>query len=1649
MQVSHTQKGRTLLEMMAVVSLIGLLVIGGTAGLRWGLARAQAIQLIKELGARAVLTETSAAFKAEQINHVFSVSGFANGRYTIIQRKLGHQAFSIHVSNISQLVCEQIEHVVSSSTATYVFINCASAANGGNFQGCGSPLNAAGTLCHEGTNALTLVFGNGEINDGPDGDGGFVPHDSNCPVVEKIPCGRRETYDFNGETCIRWQSDCDAPGYCSVLTDVCLCGKGFKWDSAEHNCVPATDCEQGYWDGENCQECLTDDHCPGGVCQNNHCQACSVGELCGSCQMETPWLPVWGNGSCICTSDETCEAYGYGKCGGAQCTEFCQAKSGSACASNDDCCDGYFCNMNESNDSCATPTTGKCQIIDMQFHNGWACSNKTTYSKYDAQNICAALHGSLLDEATARTSQIPIQTACRNLNAKAWTSTAFGAGEGSCWSYTMDCRKNTTGAAKDNATGFNVVCTGEGMWTCAQDKDCTSPTGAVCHQGTCECPANSYLQDGACITCDAEKHWVVNGEQNACTCATGYTQATQNEQATCCPNACSTKEDCCNGFECVAGACTQMTWKCNSQCTAGKYCKVNDSPAGNVDGACPAGAEISYTCATQGFSRDFHEGFKLGTNRLSWWDAWNLCDAAGLRLATVAEASANSKAVAQLTNGMAMYMWLADEYEDGHGQCKARFAMSGGYVVSQITDANDRRGNKTWGNDVNPTDGNRLHALCIKDPTEECTGNQAYAHNMTCRDCPEGSHPSEDRRTCVCEGGEGTFDKTNNKCTYTECEDGYKMDEETSQCVPDWKCNSLCDTTYQFCKVGSSPAGEGDVCVVPGQATQTCTRRYMYKASNGAMVFQVGSWYDAWNLCDSIGGHMPVSSEVTGSRRLDIVGAQAVAYHWMNHESDSYPCQALRFIVGETTYSAKWSTKATADHRIICIKDTTTECGPNQVYTDELDCQTCPDNSTKDPESDTCICANGETWERSTNLCLITECPPGKTLYAGKYCLESPWQCNELCPSGYYCRGHVTGTNNSVCPDGTDLNPRCVKLPKLSAPYQGVYAVHAGTPISWWDAWNMCDALGMKMLIDQTILQNNSATIKPLWNIGDRLWLGSSDINACTGRYGAYSTGWGTTSSYGKRGGNIYGAVCYKSGADCRDNQVVDNAGNCVTCPENSNKSGDTCVCNVLGTGTYNATTNTCAYEVCAAEAHLDNGQCVCNDGSAFNTETKQCVTTDCTTPATCGCAPNQYMNAAFQCIDCELGNEPDSTQTKQVRCTSVTQTCASCMAANQQKPYWNDVEQVCQACPSGQVMQNGSCKRCTTGQRANNEGTACVACTALGENRTAECPSCAFLNSNKPYWNSFLNKCTACTLENQIEENGACHACADGMELKSDGTCVCSNGVYNSTYHKCCPTTCTTSADCCAEDGMTCQAGLCSICTGNKVLHDGACVACPAGATAIKNATECQCPDRSVWNATTATCDACSDGYYSANNTCVECGIGYYLQGNECKKCTKDDAGFCEDKPCTTQAHCGGSGSNYYCDYPKPNNDSPGTGKCTQVGSYTTDWLPNGTRVWFSANTADYWSARNWCEAIGRQPYECKDPFTESGHDCTNGIQLNKTCPELVGYTFPHPVYLQTFSCSYANYTCAYYTGSTLGATGGFCGGWAKNRDGKKAFCK
>ncbi len=201
--------------------------------------------------------------------------------------------------------------------------------------------------------------------------------------------------------------------------------------------------------------------------------------------------------------------------------------------------------------------------------------------------------------------------------------------------------------------------------------------------------------------------------------------------------------------------------------------------------------------------------------------------------------------------------------------------------------------------------------------------------------------------------------------------------------------------------------------------------------------------------------------------------------------------------------------------------------------------------------------------------------------------------------------------------------------------------------------------------------------------------------------------------------------------------------------------------------------------------------------------------------------------------------------------------------------------------------------------------------------------------------------------------------------------------------YHYCADNTC--RADCCAGVDTTCQTcatdGTITNKTGNCTTDEIADGYCKAGTCTEK-------PDCSVYPGTDVVYTGGAAGLADDGETTCRCESGYKWDtaGEQCVVATENSA-------CAMQDDCGGSNSDYYCqytDYDQCVEDTltamgctgttadtcskPGT--CKSVGgskSITAAQLSTLTSAGFantieaSAGSMNWWSAVNWCQAKGK----------------------------------------------------------------------------------
>ena len=207
------ENGRSMVEMLGVLAVMGVLSIGGVAGYRYAMDKMNANDIINEVRKRAVT-----ASQQRILGHDINLSEYGdNGRIkgihavTATNDYAGDEGFfALTVSAVPQRVCDEIlkqDWAMPVETAVGEFIV------------------EDDTVCDVGDNEMLFAFHNTL-------DSSRVPGE-----IEEQACGPGET---------------PCGQICCPSGQVCL---------SDDNALPICGCATGYWDGTDCVACLIDEHC--------------------------------------------------------------------------------------------------------------------------------------------------------------------------------------------------------------------------------------------------------------------------------------------------------------------------------------------------------------------------------------------------------------------------------------------------------------------------------------------------------------------------------------------------------------------------------------------------------------------------------------------------------------------------------------------------------------------------------------------------------------------------------------------------------------------------------------------------------------------------------------------------------------------------------------------------------------------------------------------------------------------------------------------------------------------------------------------------------------------------------------------------------------------------------------------------------------------------------------------------------------------------------------------------------------------------------------------------------------------------------------------------------------------------------------------
>ncbi len=390
--IPTNESGRSMVEMLGVLAIMGVLSIGAVAGYRWAMDKYEANEIVNEVKKRAVI-----ASQQRILNRPLDLSEFDNfiqDKYPVMTSDNyngNNFVFTLSVEGIEKGVCEKVLNV---DWALPIFIDL----NGVEL--------AETSVCGE-TNTILYAFNNDLRTEtiAQPGEGSDDEKDDGCPSGEYLDLATGE--------CVK--SSCPdgqfllGSGNCVACPTASNPSVSMQSSLDDNSC---TVCDGGrlsslgsYGDDYACIYCPK----PRVVCSN---QCCAEGQACQA--TGNSWPPVYTCVTAQCQSDADC----------ADPTPLCDTFTGTCfagCHDNSDCGSNQYCLLDTTSTgrSCTQkPERGTCQPATTRPVGEYTAS--TTYMNWwSANNFCEALHMSLADLLAKCTSDELEQLDNRNTTCQA------------------------------------------------------------------------------------------------------------------------------------------------------------------------------------------------------------------------------------------------------------------------------------------------------------------------------------------------------------------------------------------------------------------------------------------------------------------------------------------------------------------------------------------------------------------------------------------------------------------------------------------------------------------------------------------------------------------------------------------------------------------------------------------------------------------------------------------------------------------------------------------------------------------------------------------------------------------------------------------------------------------------------------------------------------------------------------------------------------------------------------------------------------------------------------------------------------------------------------------------------------------------------
>ncbi len=1049
--------GHGMVEMLAVLALVGVLSVGGVTWYQSSLRKAKSNDLWKEVMLRSIATRTAPDFMILKNGEEFNLAGLSNttsNGYTIKSLKSNGASYYIELSNVPSATCKTMLKSVP-----------------------------------EGVRHITV--GDSTMYDGSD----------------KSICDSESAMRFAvcfGVTCtsvdLCKNVDCGDNGWCNQAEGICYCNQGFVRDAANSSCIV--------------------DPCPPEMrCCNGGSKFVSGGAC--SCQCLWPWMGsdcTELDNVCMPTvsghSSIDCGAHG-------QCIEDpssdvptkspkCECDncySGNLCDQRDECCFQMMENPNlcSGHGDCFDVSDSGRLFLSCNCDSGY--KNTKFYSKEyhtaDALEM-GVISCDTCDTGYYRSDENTCSACPTNEGVEGWSqedkATTFN---GSCvYQVHADCETVylPQGAA---------CVLGELNGVCSETHECVPDCGETAWwNGTnCSCLEGYYsaggIIDNETHTCTAcpENSFNEGTGNTSCTCAVGYFSAdgtTNNETHMCTPCCPDDPESLEPNFEkCppsttepgqMSCTCADKEWVSDSSsqyyntcaivcgtelCNEGQYCKdANTSHTERTPLEC---ADLPPEKASIYVGGRLYTNFKPGFT--SWWDADSICRAYGSSLAT--------QAIIGHTGDAAQWV-ETDLYE----KWEKEFLLKGNRTwladdVSSILAQTVSISGSLQGFARARTDSIINEFICQKEYTPNCSENSTF-------DPASGS--------CLCDIG------------YYNAVDGTSDNGQI--------CTECADDTFNYEKGSKFCCGEGEYIADTNEsdyfphpdhcATIPTSPDFSFMLNGYKMDIyatnKVPSWWDSNNLCKALGQTLMTAEAVkwTGSKASwQGVPESVILWNnispytsWTNYtfmqperygEGMYFYSKSNDLGMRNIGYTSKLKSPAGYDVVVVCQEPFSKTCPANATLTEEVivDCQ----------------CNEGYYAQDGGRTMACTQCSSG-TYNVG----TGSTMC---CTSGVE---YMKDTNES---DTIPHRTSCATMPAVKLAYQeggttyNYYGYKRNLNYSWWDAESICASAGGRLL---SIAEYGSGD----GSLADRMisYWESQGITWGGGNYGYYGTFHVWTSEY-------------------------------------------------------------------------------------------------------------------------------------------------------------------------------------------------------------------------------------------------------------------------------------------------------------------------------------------------------------------------------------------------------------------------------------------------------------------------------------------------------------------------------------------------------